>query len=127
MYFADLVGSLYIFRHEQLRDIHQTYLSKKTDKVISQARSRNQSGSPQSSAASSPKSRKLAFSPVHEKEQSEALEIGDLSLNGTGRTRIVSHNWKTIRNAMHVAKNEHMSSVDDYVSLICIMARTPLT
>jgi hypothetical protein len=42
--------------------------------------------------------------------------VGDLSLNGTPRTRIVNHNWKTIRNAMHVAKNEHMSSVDDYVS-----------
>jgi DNA topoisomerase IA len=42
--------------------------------------------------------------------------VGDLSLNGTPRTRIVNHNWKTIRNAMHVAKNEHMSSVDGYVS-----------
>ena len=117
---ANSTGSSYIFRHEQLRDAHQTHLSKKTDKVISRARSRNQSGdtnSPQSSAASSPKSRKLAFSPVHERDESDALDVGDLSMSGTGRSRIVSHNWKTIRNAMHVARNEHMSSVDDYVSL----------
>jgi 5'-nucleotidase len=112
-------GSSYIFRHEQLRDAHQTHLSKKTDKVISQARSRHYSShstSPESSVTSSPQSRKLAFSPSHEKGESEALDVGDLSLNGTPRTRIVNHNWKTIRNAMHVAKNEHMSSVDGYVS-----------
>jgi hypothetical protein len=119
---TDNIGSLYIFRHEQLRDAHQTHLSKKTDKLISRARTRNQSGdsqSPNSSAASSPKARKLAFSPAHEKDQADGMAVGDLTLNAPEtRTRIVSHNWKTIRNAMYVARNEHMSSVDDYVSIV---------
>jgi len=119
---TDHIGSLYIFRHEQLRDAHQTHLSKKTDKLISRARTRNQSGdsqSPNSSAASSPKAKKLAFSPAHEKDQSDGVAVGDLTLNSPEtRTRIVSHNWKTIRNAMYVARNEHMSSVDDYVSIV---------
>lgn len=122
---SDQTGSLYIFRHQQLRDAHQTHLSKRTDQVLSKARARSQSSNPSSpfsSVASSPKSSKLLFSPRHEKDESSASmgvsdASGSVASPSARRTHVVSHNWKTIRNAMHVAKHEHMSSVDDFVSL----------
>jgi hypothetical protein len=66
---------------------------------------------------------------MHEKDESGAVEVGNLTLTSPPetRTRIVSHNWKTIRNAMHVAKNEHMSSVDDYVSCCAPVPGSSLT
>lgn len=60
------------------------------------------------------------ISPMHERDESSTdMSINEMSPGGVNpvrRTHVVSHNWKNIRNAMHVAKNEHMSSVDDFVS-----------
>jgi 5'-nucleotidase len=35
---------------------------------------------------------------------------------GAGKRHVVSHDWVGIRDAMHVAKNEHLSGVDVCVS-----------
>lgn len=35
---------------------------------------------------------------------------------GIGRRHVVQHDWANIRDALHVAKNEHLSGVDVCVS-----------
>ena len=35
---------------------------------------------------------------------------------GGSRRHVVQHNWASIRDAMYIAKHEHMSSVDECVS-----------
>ncbi|KAK4685256.1 hypothetical protein P7C73_g4898, partial [Tremellales sp. Uapishka_1] len=85
-----LLGSSYIFRHKQLMDKHETHLSTRTGGILERAMSRtSQTGG----------------------EGLEKVPTGN-STWSTLRHHVVSHDWKTIRDALHVAKNEHVSSVD---------------
>ncbi|WVR09253.1 hypothetical protein IAU60_006318 [Kwoniella sp. DSM 27419] len=111
-----LLGSSYIFRHKQLEAAANQHLSKRTDRVLSRARQQHQH-SPSSSLSSSPQSVKGSFlspggqkggyipSPVSEKSNTLAWSLV--------RRHVVQHDWTSIRDAMHVAKHEHMSSVDE--------------
>jgi 5'-nucleotidase len=38
---------------------------------------------------------------------------------GQVRRHVVKHDWRSIRDALFVGRNEHMSDVDDCVSLLC--------
>jgi len=113
-----LLGSQYIFRQKQLLDAHQTHLSAWTDHVLSRARAQHQS-SPYSSVASSPRSSKLHLvppqSPTTDRDEPMFSPVSDRSFDTIGRRRhVVQHDWATIRAALHIAKHEHMSSVDDF-------------
>lgn len=99
-----LIGSSYIFRHKQLVDAHQHHLSSRTERVISRARVQHQSSQP-SSIASSPR---VPLSPLTEMNS----PMSDMN----GKRHVVQHDWASIRDALHVAKNEHVSSVDVCVS-----------
>ena len=39
---------------------------------------------------------------------------------GQGKRHVVEHDWGSIRAAMHIAKHEHLSSVDVCVSFPCL-------
>ncbi|WWD20985.1 hypothetical protein CI109_105465 [Kwoniella shandongensis] len=111
-----LLGSSYIFRHKQLEDAAQSHLSSRTDQVLSRARAQHQS-SPTSSLSSSPQSLKnLSF--LHQGQQlrepvlSPVSERSASSAWGNLRRHVVTHDWGSIRDALHIAKNEHMSSLD---------------
>ncbi|WWC91447.1 uncharacterized protein L201_006393 [Kwoniella dendrophila CBS 6074] len=118
-----LLGSSYIFRHKQLETAAAKHLSSRTDKVLSRARSRSHHQySPSSSLSSSPQSMKSQFlspSNSHILSNSGILspvsEVSTTSSSGWGilKKHVVQHDWNTIRDALHVAKNEHMSSVDE--------------
>ncbi|WVQ81605.1 hypothetical protein IAT38_003729 [Cryptococcus sp. DSM 104549] len=112
-----LLGSSYIFRHKQLEEAAHSHLSRRTSRVLLKARAAH---SPSTSLASSPQKNLLSptatgtgnslspnpvvQSPTSEKSASQAW--------GTLRKHVVQHDWGTIRDALHVAKHEHMSSLD---------------
>ena len=48
---------------------------------------------------------------------------GTTGTSGAGRRHVVQHDWASIRDAMHIAKHEHMSAVDECVSFP--FTRTP--
>lgn len=102
-----LPGSSYIFRHKQLLDAHAHHRSSRTDQAISRART--QSSRP-SSLASSPR---ILRSPLKDR----GSPMSETSGFWMGRRHVVEHDWGSIRDALHVAKNEHVSSVDICVSL----------
>ncbi|KAE8543376.1 hypothetical protein D1P53_000082 [Cryptococcus gattii VGV] len=127
-----LLGSSYIFRHKQLEEAAHSHLSRRTSQVLSRARaeltSQSQS-SPSASLSSSPTKNLLAAqfklspdrmtSPNHftpASLPSDALSpssaISESSPWGRLRRHVVQHDWGTIRNALHVAKHEHMSGLD---------------
>lgn len=129
-------GSSYIFRHKQLEEAAHSHLSRRTSQVLSRARaeltSQSQS-SPSISLSSSPTKNLLAAqfklsqdrmtSPNHftpASLPSDALSpssaISESSPWGRLRRHVVQHDWGTIRNALHVAKHEHMSGLDVVVS-----------
>ncbi|OWZ73671.1 hypothetical protein AYX14_00816 [Cryptococcus neoformans] len=127
-----LLGSSYIFRHKQLEEAAHSHLSRRTSQVLSRARAEHTSqsqSSPSASLSSSPKRNLLAAqfkspqdrmtSPNHLTSASlppNALspnsEISESSAWGRLRRHVVQHDWGTIRNALHVAKHEHMSGLD---------------
>ncbi|WWC64228.1 uncharacterized protein I303_106837 [Kwoniella dejecticola CBS 10117] len=115
-----LLGSSYIFRHKQFESAAAAHLSSRTDKVLSRARIQHQH-SPASSLSSSPQSTKSFLSPQLQNSQhlhnsgilSPVSEQSTGSAWGVLRRHVVQHDWNTIRDALHVAKNEHMSSVDE--------------
>ncbi|WWC97747.1 hypothetical protein V866_004633 [Kwoniella sp. B9012] len=113
-----LLGSSYIFRHKQLESAAAAHLSSRTDKVLSRARAQHQH-SPSSSLSSSPQSNKGFLSPnsnlanSHHGVLSPVSERSASSAWGVLRRHVVQHDWGTIRDALHVAKHEHMSSVDE--------------
>lgn len=53
-------------------------------------------------------------------------EISESSAWGRLRRHVVQHDWGTIRNALHVAKHEHMSGLDVLVSrfLLHVVSRS---
>ncbi|OCF34141.1 hypothetical protein I316_04090 [Kwoniella heveanensis BCC8398] len=106
-----LLGSSYIFRHKQLEAAADHHLSTRTDTVLSRARSQHQY-SPASSLSSSPTSAKGYLSPPNG-VLSPVSERSASSAWGVLRRHVVAHDWSSIRDAMHVAKHEHMSSVDE--------------
>ncbi|WWC73295.1 uncharacterized protein I206_107262 [Kwoniella pini CBS 10737] len=115
-----LLGSSYIFRHKQLESAAAAHLSSRTDKVLSRARNQHQH-SPTSSVSSSPQSTKSFLSPQnsHHAAMQNSGILSPVSERSTGsawgvlKRHVVQHDWSTIRDALHVAKNEHMSSVDE--------------
>ncbi|WVW79106.1 hypothetical protein I302_101071 [Kwoniella bestiolae CBS 10118] len=111
-----LLGSSYIFRHKQLESAAAAHLSSRTDKVLSKARAQHQH-SPSSSLSSSPQSNKGFLSPnptnSHNNVLSPVSERSENSAWGVLRRHVVQHDWGTIRDALHVAKHEHMSGVDE--------------
>jgi hypothetical protein len=126
---AFLLGSAYIFRHKQLAEARQQYLSAKTVRVLSRARTEHTS-SPLSSVASSPTRalHDIASSPpgsprahTHQIVSAGSATTVDYSFTSpssansswsTLRRHVVAHDWVSIRDAMHIAKHEHMSDVD---------------
>ncbi|TXT08774.1 hypothetical protein VHUM_02902 [Vanrija humicola] len=120
-----LLGSAYIFRHKQLADARHKYLSDKTHRVLKRARARLQS-SPRASLASSPIK---TFPGFHEENgllASPGSSPGTVDLNmsvssvstisttgwATLRRHVIDHDWLSISEAFHIARHEHMSSVD---------------
>lgn len=91
-------------------DAHTNHLSTRTDQVISRARAQHQSSQP-SSLANSPR---VPFSPLTNKDT--ASPVPEKSGSGTGKRHVVQHDWANIRDALHIAKNEHVSGVDVFVS-----------
>lgn len=137
-----LLGSSYIFRHKQLRSSYNSHRSSRTAQVIDRARHQHTSGSAPSSAASSPRSSYKpslhSHSPIRERgeplvspplSKSQILQMRDGQYAphspgaAGGRRHVVSHEWSSIRDAMHVAKNEHLSDVDALVSLFVSVRR----
>ncbi|KAK8843476.1 hypothetical protein IAR55_007135 [Kwoniella newhampshirensis] len=111
-----LLGSSYIFRHKQLEAAAQSHLSSRTDQVLSRARAQHQS-SPSSSLSSSPQSFKdhHLLNNLHQGQQGVLSPVSERSVNsawGNLRRHVVTHDWGSIRDALHIAKNEHMSSMD---------------
>ncbi|ORY29141.1 hypothetical protein BCR39DRAFT_532806 [Naematelia encephala] len=105
-----LLGSAYIFRHKQLRDAHHSHQSKRTQQVIDKARLQSVA-SPNASLSSSPQSaRRLNFG-LHSPPTSPGREDGPMS-PGAGKRHVVQHDWTSIRDAMRIARTEHLSSVD---------------
>lgn len=120
-----LLGSSYIFRQKQLQDAHNNYLSAKTINVLKRARAQHHS--PNTSLASSPAQavkqlssspespiRDMSNSPTSTYDLSSSTLSVETSMESWAyaRRHVVEHNWVTIREAMHVARNEHMSSID---------------
>lgn len=111
-----LLGSAFIFRNKQLADAHEEHLCTKTLKVLQRARAQHRS--PVSSVAGSPMKTRHDFgdmaSPVSTTE-SEDVEMSNSTTLSTWsflRRHVVEHDWVTIREALHIAKHEHMSEVD---------------
>lgn len=108
-----LLGSTFIFRNKQLANEHDKHLSAKTLKVLQRARAQHRS--PVSSLASSPvKSRHDDYGSPNTTISSEEVDISSTTTAtwSTLRRHVVEHDWVTIREALHVAKHEHMSEVD---------------
>jgi hypothetical protein len=131
-----LLGSAYIYRQKQLADAHHQYLSDKTANVLSRAREQHAT-SPHSplGALSSPRRSIHELHELSSPPGSPQIKVSffasgpgsapasatdaplDYSFSSTStwsilRRHIVTHDWMTIRDAMHIAKHEHMSSVD---------------
>ncbi|WVN91141.1 uncharacterized protein L203_106393 [Cryptococcus depauperatus CBS 7841] len=126
-----LLGSSYIFRHKQLAEAVHSHLSRRTSQVLLRAREQHQSQSspPVSLSSFSPQKDSLSVqSAVSQlnggvslnKHMGNSLqrtitlgsEVSDSSAWGTLKKHVVLHDWGTIRNALHIAKHEHMSSMD---------------
>ena len=45
-------------------------------------------------------------------------ELNSPASDMNGKRHVVQHDWASIRDALHVSKNEHVSSVDVCVSFI---------
>lgn len=133
-------GSAYIFRHKQLKESHKNHLSTRTDKVIDRHRARFERGTTDSAGGSpispfSPNTPYSAFSPVFHGRQfsyppTEGMTaVGggagmqpspSMSSSGTlaamrGR-HVIDHGSREIRDALHLARHEHMSEMD---ALVC--------
>ncbi|KAL1406105.1 hypothetical protein Q8F55_007788 [Vanrija albida] len=120
-----LLGSAYIFRHKQLADARQKYLSEKTLRVLKRARARHQT-SPRASLASSPikgfpgrnEDNGLLASPGSSPGTIDLnMSVSSIStISTTGwahlRRHVIDHDWLSISEAFHIARHEHMSSVD---------------
>jgi 5'-nucleotidase len=99
------VGSAYIFRHKQLRNEHKKHMSSHTDEVLSRHRARFERPQDESPVAS----------PVVG-QMSSAWSSGCISTGGTNRRHVVDHASREIRDALHLARREHMSEMDALVS-----------
>ncbi|BEJ13733.1 hypothetical protein CspHIS471_0309070 [Cutaneotrichosporon sp. HIS471] len=131
-----LLGSSFIFRMTQLAEAHHDHLDhicSRTSNLLK--RHRTLQRSPCQSIASSPSKAKYDLgqfvdspgtSPIHPSfkniveavtaNESELVELSTSTSSTSGwgmlRRRVIEHDWVTIREAMHVAKHEHMSDVD---------------
>ncbi|ODN74799.1 hypothetical protein L202_07114 [Cryptococcus amylolentus CBS 6039] len=122
-----LLGSAYIFRHKQLEEAAHSHLSRRTSQVLLRARAQHQTQtSPSVSVSSSPKREILAPVPSSPNGDGGYLTAGSLKAHATSpgsdvssssgwgllKRHVVDHDWGTIRNALHVARHEHMSGID---------------
>lgn len=106
---SSLTGSTYIFRHKQLQASHIKHLSSHTDEVIRRARNRFTKGSADSTPANSPRLEPHPFA-------GSPYNPGMFSPGAMGRVHLVNHSGAEIRDALHVARNDHMSGIDALVS-----------
>lgn len=142
---ANHPGSAYIFRHKQLMEAHDTHLSSRTDKVISRARQIHHSptsslsssptstrgggggggsgamwgGRTQSHPGPGPNANWSPLSTHAELPlQDSVASLPPRPVDGWGsiRRHVVKHDRRSIRDALWVGRNEHMSGVDDCVS-----------
>jgi hypothetical protein len=109
-----LLGSAYIFRHKQMQHEHRKHLSARTDKVISRAKKQWASDSDHGhfqALSASTTSSALSESPTSPGGANMPLSPG-----GTSRRHVVNHSDSEIRDALHVARHDHMSDADCFVS-----------
>jgi 5'-nucleotidase len=119
-------GSQYIYRHKQLLDHHQAHLSQHTAKVLARENRRTSyTPSPKMSPAASPKSplkefRQAVASVMRSPLSSPIVEKDEGSADGVDapaqKRHVVRHDWSAIRDALHVARHEHLSAIDCFVS-----------
>ncbi|ORX38934.1 Metallo-dependent phosphatase-like protein [Kockovaella imperatae] len=109
-----LLGSAYIWRRKQLQNAREKHLSARTDKVLDRARAEHLSTPAQSPSASPRMSRSAVLSsedpPMSPMSDRSAYTSGSA---GGGRRHVIQHSRVSIRDAMHISKNEHMSTVDE--------------
>lgn len=108
-----LLGSAYIFRHKQMQHEHRKHLSARTDKVISRAK--RQWASDPDHGHFQGLSASTISSALSESPTSPGASIL-LSPGGTSRRHVVNHSDNEIRDALHVARHDHMSDADCFVS-----------
>lgn len=107
-------GSAYIFRHKQMQDHHQKHLSSRTDQVISRAHKQwSHEPDHQSAFLNNPGSASHNSLVVDSSPSTSMI----LSPGGTPRRHVVNHSQNEIRDALHVARHDHMSSADCFVSV----------
>lgn len=119
---ADTPGSSYIFRHSDLIEAHDDHLSKRTDQVLYRARARG-SPSPSSSVSGSPQQPYSHLSPNYVGHGLDLQRHPSASEASAGwgllRRHTVKHDRMSIRDALFIGRNEHMSGVDSCVSPSC--------
>jgi 5'-nucleotidase len=116
-------GSAYIFRHKQIRHEHRKHLSARTDKVISRARRQwsydaaadhmHDHHGHMPNGLHSPTTSVSTLDDSHMSSSPVASSI--LSPGGTPRRHVVAHSNNDIRDALHVARHDHMSDADCFV------------
>jgi 5'-nucleotidase len=107
------IGSAYIFRHKQMQNHHRKHLSTRTDEVISRAHKQwSHEPDHQSGLSISPTSAS-SHNGLHVDSSPSASML--LSPGGTSRRHVVNHSQNEIRDALHVARHDHMSSADCFV------------
>lgn len=122
-------GSAYIFRHKQIRHEHRKHLSARTDKVISRARRQwsydaaanhlyDQAHGPGHAPNGGLHSPTTSVSTLDDSHMSSSPVASSLiSPGGTPRRHVVAHSNNDIRDALHVARHDHMSDADCFVGV----------
>ncbi|KAJ9115326.1 hypothetical protein QFC24_007035 [Naganishia onofrii] len=125
-----LLGSAYIFRHKQIRHEHRKHLSARTDKVISRARRQwsydaaanhlyDQAHGPGHAPNGGLHSPTTSVSTLDDSHMSSSPVASSLiSPGGTPRRHVVAHSNNDIRDALHVARHDHMSDADCFFSVV---------
>lgn len=97
-----------------MQDHHQKHLSSRTDQVISRAHKQwSHEPDHQSAFLNNPGS--ASHNSLHVDSSPSTSMI--LSPGGTPRRHVVNHSQNEIRDALHVARHDHMSSADCFVSV----------
>ncbi|TXT12211.1 uncharacterized protein COLE_02621 [Cutaneotrichosporon oleaginosum] len=123
-----LLGSSFIFRMKQLADAHHDHVDHICSRTLNVLkRHRTLHRSPENSVASSPVKamygHRFVDSPTASPVQTHFMSVDTEEEEGMTasltastwvslRRHVIEHDWVTIREAMHMAKHEHMSDVD---------------
>ncbi len=133
-----LLGSSFIFRMKQLADAHHDHVDhicSRTLNVLKRHRTLHQSpvqsvasspiktmygnrfvDSPTASLVGSPMQTKFDLRAVDGNQPDEEMDLSSSTISMSTwtslRRHVIEHDWVTIREALHIAKHEHMSEVD---------------